>query len=518
MCEPDKSRKRHGLRSIARNASYLAAAQAFTSLLRPLYVLVLAYHFGPELYGIIVYGQSWYLAFLPLTGLGIGLMLCREVGRDRRQGTHFVAQTLSLRISAALAAAVACGVTGWLVEADFAQRRLLLIFSFALFGRSLSMWTDHVFTAYEACRHAFRQRILFRPMEVLAGFTVLYAGGGVVEVAAVHASIWWLYALRGLIVIRRQIVPLRLDGSRRNLVLLLARGLPLGLQNLFVAWLLQGPIVLYRHLGGAHRSLGELALAMQAFILVAIVPNSIGAAALPVLSRSVARQDGKDQSFAQGMLQFSFLVGSAAGLAGMALGPWFVQHFLGETYQLAGHLLGPAMWLLIPFIYGNAASAVLVARGQFVRVTLCSFAGILVLLLSFPSLTSAFGPLGALIAAGAGMVVRMLSLVPLVAEANRSNLISMVLRPAVGVLLAVGVFLCLRSTSVWLSLPISWVVLASASLLLGTSRQLGPVITWRRSFYSRLSRSFGVALCHDQATTHNCVTQSHTSRNLRKVR
>ena len=90
--------KKAGIRSIARNAAYLGAAQGTTYLVRGFYVVVLARYLGPEVYGIFAYGQAWYLAFLFLTFLGLGEILIRQVGRDRERAASLVAQTLALRI------------------------------------------------------------------------------------------------------------------------------------------------------------------------------------------------------------------------------------------------------------------------------------------------------------------------------------------------------------------------------------------------------------------------------------
>ena len=48
-----------GIKSIAVNAGYLTAARVLPQVLRIFYVIVLARYLGPEIYGLLAYGQSW---------------------------------------------------------------------------------------------------------------------------------------------------------------------------------------------------------------------------------------------------------------------------------------------------------------------------------------------------------------------------------------------------------------------------------------------------------------------------
>ncbi len=459
--------KHTGIRSIAENAAYLMTARGLTFLVRAVYVVALARYLGPEVYGLFSYGLSWYMAFLALTALGLDAILGREVGRDREGAVRIAGQTLTLRSGAVVVAAAACGLAGWFANAEPAARQLLLIFSLALAGRGLAMWTEQAFTAYEESRYALRQEAVFRPFEVVLGLGMLVAGAGAAGVAAVHALVWWLQALRGMALVHRRLVPVWPDWTWGGLARLLVQGLPLGLSLLFSSWLLLGPLVLFRHVAGTEGSLGQLALALQAVVLVCTVPWSIGSAALPVLSRSAAREDGKVLRFADGMLRLGLLLGAAAGLTGMAVGPWLVDAIFGSRYGPAGQLLGPALWLLVPLTAGTATSQVFLVWGRFVPPALCALAGALVLTLTLPGLAPAMGAGGALLAAGAGMCVWALSLIALLARSGGLDLGRGVLRPGVVVLVALGVYLGLEPVAVWLALCASWLVLLGGTLAIG---------------------------------------------------
>ena len=136
-----------GVFSIAINAIYLIGTQWFNKVVRLVYAIALARYLGPELYGIICCGISWYLTFLSITGFGIAAILSREIGRDRNSGPRIVSLTLTLRSITLVVAALVSGILGWFVETKLDIRIILIVFSIALVGRSFSMWTGAVFNA-----------------------------------------------------------------------------------------------------------------------------------------------------------------------------------------------------------------------------------------------------------------------------------------------------------------------------------------------------------------------------------
>jgi O-antigen/teichoic acid export membrane protein len=433
-------------------------------IVRVVYVLVLARYLGPELYGWFSYGQSWYLALLPLTGLGLAEILGREVGRHRHQAGPTVAQSLTLLTVVAIAVALGSGLVGWCVEERAEVRWLILIFSVALAGHAVSNWTGTVFIAYEETQYCLRQGILFRPLDMVLGLGALLTGFGVMAVACIYAASWWIQSFQGLALIRRYIVPVHYTWRWRPLLHLLAQGLPIAVGIFCVTWLQQGPLVLFRLAAGEAYSLGELALAMKVFTPLCAVASIIPLAALPALSRTVGRGDGLERVFTENMLQMGLLLGAVAGFLGLAFGPLVVETLLGSPYKPAGELLGLALWLLVPWSWGHTVWRVLLARDQTLASTVCAMGGALVLSLTLPFFVSRFGVSGALLAAGAGIGVWSMSLLALLSQADGLDVVHGICRPGAVALVALGLFVLLKPWQVWLAFPIAILTLLGGSL------------------------------------------------------
>lgn len=479
-----------GIRSIAANAGYFFAARSIANILRAVYVVVLARMFGPELYGLLAYGQSWYTVFVPLTSLGFAVLIAREAGRDRASGQALAVDALVWHGPLTFVAAALCAGIGWAINADPAVRLLLGVFSLALVGRAMAIMAEEIFAAFEMSHLAFQQEAMFRPAEVGIGLAVVAAGGSVLEIAILHAAIQIVQGLRGLALIRRHLAVLRGVSAWRPSGSVLIRGMLAGLSGLLAGWLLQGPLVLYAQSTADKASVGQLALVLQALVLLCNLPWAIGRSALPVLSSAEARQDGSGARYADAMLRLAFILAAALGLAGMAIGPWFMVSVFGAGYAVAGTLLGPALWLLLPLTAATALNPLLMVRERYATAGLSALAGAAVMVVAVLVLAPSMGPAGAVAGAGAGLGVWALCLLGVVGRHEGIAIGLAVVRPGIVAAAALFTYLALQSAGAGPlgSLALAWLVLllAGAGLCMVAAERRAVIAAiaalWTRAF------------------------------------
>ncbi|MCJ7772335.1 MAG: hypothetical protein MUP22_04275, partial [Desulfobacterales bacterium] len=404
---------------------------------------------------------SWYFAFLPIATMSLGVLLSQEVGRNRKKGAKVVNQILTLKLLTSVLATLLCGAIGYFIEENEVIKILLLVFSFALMGRSLWLWAQSVFTAYEMNSHSLRQHAVFRPLEFIFGLIVLVCGGGVIGVACVHGLSWWLQAMRGFFLIHRHISPVRLDWTWKVLFRFFMVGLPITIGSIFNAWLINGPLVMYRYFVQIDEHLGQLALAMQVFMLLGNLMGLAFSASLPLISRSVFREDGKDVYFADAMVRFGFLSGAMMGILALGAGEWLVEIFFGNKFHEAGYLLGFVLWLLVPSICGNAIWSVYMAREKYILPTITTAVGAVIFTGIFPLIVNKIGTLGAVVSAGIGISCSASILFFVLARSDTLNLRRILFYPLLAIAIALGVYfaLDLLNISVWVSLPASYAAL-----------------------------------------------------------
>jgi O-antigen/teichoic acid export membrane protein len=455
-----------GLRSLAANTGYLFAARTLANILRAAYVVALARAFGPELYGTLAYGQSWYGLFVPLTALGFAAVLSRETGHDRVRGQALAVRMLALRGPLILLAAILCAGIGWAVNTEPEVRWLLYIFSLALVGRATVTIAEDIFAAFEISHLTFRQEAMFRPAEVGLGLAILAAGGGMFAIAALHAAAQIIQGARGLLLVHRHVGLARVPIVWPAMGKLLAKALLAGVAGMVATWLLQGPLVLYAQSTVDKTGVGQLALVLQALVLLCNLPWAIGRAALPVLSGAKARRDGSGARYAEALLRLAFMLAAALGLAGMAMGPWLMESVFGAGYTVAGTILGPALWLLLPLTAATALNPLLMVRERYGAAGLSALAGAGAMIAAVPALSMSMGPAGAIAGAGAGLGLWALCLL---AVAGRREGIAMglaVIRPGIIAAAGLGAYLAMTDMEagpVW-SLALAWLVLLFAGV------------------------------------------------------
>jgi O-antigen/teichoic acid export membrane protein len=456
-----------GVSSIAKNAIYLLGGRWLTTAIQGAYAIVLARMLGPELYGLYNYGLSWYLAFVLFATLGLAAVLSREVGKDLEDRSKIVGRTLLIRLFSSVFVAAVSGSLGFFTEGDPRVKNLLLLFSVALIGRSLAIWTQEVFNAYESNRYYLIQQSLFRPLEAVAGIIVLSAGGNILAVASVHALSWWLQAIGGFLFIAKRITFPRIRWSWRSHRRILYQGFIICLSKFMIFWPPFGVVILFRLLGGKEFNLGQLALILQMFWVAFRIPESSSVAALPVLSRAAAAGEGRERLFAETMLRINLIFGAAAGLLGMSLGPWLVAAVFGDNYTLAGRLLGYAFLLLIPYGCGHSLFSVYIAQKRDLRALAHAASGAAAFTLSMLVSAPRLPIPGALISLAAGMIIWTGIMVADMTKRGQLDIGYSIGRPGIAVLLGLGAFFGLQTLDTWLALFSGLVILFGGSVLFG---------------------------------------------------
>ena len=393
-----------GLKSIFSNAFYLSSASILTLFLRTLYVVVLARYLGPSDYGKYGYVIAWYNAFVPLTSLGLQVILGKEVGQDRERGRDLVQETLMLKL---LALGLLTPLYLWLsyvAESDDEIRFVMLLLVMAFLGRGLAIWVSQVVVAYEVAMLHLRQEGIFRALEIGLGILMVLAGGGVFAVVLIHGLVWLAQGLFGIVLIHRRVEPIHLVWNLKKTIHLMLRGLPLGLTTIVTIVLLQSPLLLYRHLEGAGISLGQLALVLQVVGLFATIVGSGSAAALPVLSRSIMRRDGKDRKYLFMAYIGVFLVSGVIVILGMFFAQPALIFIFGNEYVIAAEMVGSAIWLIIPLFLAPLTTQYFYAHGRHLIPLLASGVGLSVTAFNAFLYRVGEGPSSILIAFGAGCV------------------------------------------------------------------------------------------------------------------
>ncbi|NNU81992.1 hypothetical protein HMH01_16260 [Halovulum dunhuangense] len=396
-----------GLRAIARNGILLSGAMWIETAIRFGYILAITHYIGAEGYGVWAYAAAAYLLGVGLSGFGLDALIPVRLGASRQGTGRYLGATLTIRVALGALAGAGLAAYAGLVEPDPTIRIALLLAVPALVGRSLSLWVRTVFVACESPARQVRLSVAMRLAEVATGVALLWAGGGILGIMAVHALAMMTEAALGLVLMNRHVARVRLTIAASEIRPILGQGATLGVTAMLTAWLSAGPLILLRHFGPSDlATIGQFALALQVgnLLVAAVIP--FYQAALPALSRSVANGDPRAHGYGLLTAGAALLLFGGAAALGFAAGPWAVTTVLGAEFALTGSLLAPGIIIGALVVLPTGFSQMLLVRGRRRATMLAAGLGCAVLILAFPQATMQWGVHGAAAALAGAWFIR----------------------------------------------------------------------------------------------------------------
>jgi O-antigen/teichoic acid export membrane protein len=443
-----------GIISVLKNTTYILSGQGVQLGVRFVYAIILARFMGPHDYGLIAYGTSLYLAVMPLSKLGVEHVAIRVIGCDRERGKILLQSAQPLRKMITYVVAGIFAVSAFLWESDPQTSAILAVFSLALVGRSFAGWNTALFTAFEANQYSFRMQSIFRPAEVALGLCALALWQNPMSVVLAHTTSWWLEVIFGTILLRKNF-PIPKDiWNIQEFRTILQEAIPIGLAAFMSFLVTQGPLILFKNYNGNGIATGNLALAMQIFGILSALPIAAVSASFPLLSRVVARGDGKENDFMETMLRFIFFVGTLLALIGMTIGTELITFVFGQNYADTGDLIGLSLWLIIPCSAANALGRMHMAREK-ARISLIALtAGALCFIFTAQPAIKALGSHGAILAALFSMTFVSWTLLISAHLERKINLSLAVGRPLCALVLTIFLFHMFPQTDNFLKVTI----------------------------------------------------------------
>jgi O-antigen/teichoic acid export membrane protein len=395
--------QKSALNSILSNSSNIFFAKSLNLLLRIPYIFIIAKVLGPELFGLLVYGQSWYLALLPFAGLGLGSILAVSQSKQDDNAKEVASLVLAARIGSMLLLFLISITMAIYLEADPTTIWLLVLFSFAILGKGASGWAVNMFNALERSKYEMRLESVFRPVELLIGIGLVIWTKNILLVALSHTLFMCLQGYISYRVVQSKLMPVRPKWHWQKLKSLVLSSSPMAISVPFNQLFLQGPVLFLKRADAPLSMLGNFSLSMQAFMIVNSLFASIGLSAMPVLSR--LQQNSGVLKFARLSIQLSVIVGFSFYLIGSVIIEPVVLWVFANGYENAATHTNVLLLALIPSTCKALLRSVLVSQRRLKSVMMTDVIGIAVFALSFTYLFTLLGFVGAIYALIAGFTV-----------------------------------------------------------------------------------------------------------------
>lgn len=355
------------VRRVARNTAFPMTTQLLNKVMDFAFAIFMLRMLGPMNAGKYAFAVVLIGYFMVFTDFGLGILLTREVARDRSQVNRYLGNTIVLRlilclVSLPLLTAI-IGLYSWRfsLAGDAAIAIFLLMVS--LFPTAISAALSSVFIAYEKMEYPAAIAMMTNLFKVILGTAVLLLGWGIVGLASVSvlASLFTALVFYRLIVAVLASPALAVDLSFQKEMI--KNSLPLMMNNFLSTMFFRVDVLLLQPMKGDIVN-GWYTSAYRFIDGLNVIPSFFTLAIFPVLSRyATSARDSLVKAYLLSIK--ALLIVSVPIMVGtILLADRFVLLFFGEEYAPAIPALRILIWFL-PFSFINSLTQyVLIAVNQ----------------------------------------------------------------------------------------------------------------------------------------------------------
>ena len=309
----------------------------------------------------------WFFAST-ITDFGLGILVTREVSRDRAQANRYLTNTAILRVALWLGSLIpvalitALYLTAFNLSTESALALGLLMVS--VLPGTLSASLAYLFNAYERFEYRVAIDFVSQLLGVALQVVALLLGYGIVglALAAILTNLFTLAAF--YLTVRRALFAPRPEPDRGLVRWMLTESFPLMLNNLLSSLFFRIDVLILQPLKG-DTALGYYQTAYKFIDALNFIPSNFTLAIFPALSRLAA--NSKDAMLRAYVVSLKILLWIALPIT---VGTIFVAHeliavFGGDAYLPHSAIALQVLIWFLPFSFINSVTHyVLIALGQ----------------------------------------------------------------------------------------------------------------------------------------------------------
>ena len=354
----------HGIKSIARNTGFTLIAHAFNIATRAIYLVVVARAFGPSVYGALAYTQSLYGMFLFAFLFGFKPLLSQQIGIDKEKGAVLSREIWAIRMLLLGLLFTIFTLSGYFLHQDPLIKKLSLVMAVALVGRSFSGHCAEVFGAYERSELNLKPELSLRSAELVIAISVTLIYHDILYVGLVHAVSWAIQGIISYSITRKHFNVHKPLWNWNKFLGILRNAAPLAISSLFLGTMLQWPILIVKKVSDT-ADVGNVSILIQATVMLCTLSWSLASASIPVISRSLHREDGKVRSYVLTVFRSACFVGLTVLVAGQALSGWVLEVLIGDRFPIAVAYASYPLLLAPVLSLATAFGAVLLSMSRY---------------------------------------------------------------------------------------------------------------------------------------------------------
>lgn len=383
------------VRRVAKNSLVPMGTALVLKTMDLIYALFWLRMLGPTGTGRYTWAVDVWFFANTITDFGLGILLTREVSKDRSQANRYLTNSLLLRVALWLISLLPFALVANVFQVTIDTTLALWLFLLSILPSSLSASLAFLFNAFEKFEYRVAVDVMTRFISISLGVIALLLGYGIVGLGVVSILTNLVTLAAFYILVRRTLFVPRFEPDKGLVRRMFFESYPLMLNNLLSSLFFRIDVFILQPLKG-DTDLGYYSTAYKFIDALNVIPSNFTLAIFPALTRMAdSAKDGMLRAF---VLSLKLLLWIALPIT---TGTIFVSRELigligGEGFLPHSAIALQILIWFLPFSFINSVTHyVLIALGQQRFLTKAFLAGVAFNVIANLAAIPSFGYVGA---------------------------------------------------------------------------------------------------------------------------
>lgn len=328
-----------------KNTVSLLGSQVVIKILSFVLAIFMARYLGATDYGKYSFGLAYLVLFMPIAGLGLNLLVVREVSRKRESAPALVGTSIVLKvISSVFVIGLASAILQF-IPTSRDVRIVVYIFFLGFILENISSSFSISYAAFERLDIYAIVQFIERIVSFGLILTLLFIGYRLVGIALVRPITAFIVLFINILVVRGKFLKSALHFNKKLCPLLLKKSWPFMADALFMVMYLKIDITMLQAMKDS-TLVGWYAIASGFIFVFMPLQMAVLQSAYPIFSRTYLKEQQTFSSYFERISRFLFCAGvGIAVIVTLVAGP-LVSTLYGREYIQSISMLRIVIWVL----------------------------------------------------------------------------------------------------------------------------------------------------------------------------
>jgi O-antigen/teichoic acid export membrane protein len=328
-----------------KNTVALTGSQVGIKALSLVLGIFVARYLGATDYGKYSFGYAYVDLFGPVAGLGLNLLIVREVSRKRENAPVLVGTSLALKLISSISVVGLAFVILQFIPSSQEARIVVYIFGLGFILEHLYGSISMVFAAFERFDIYAMVQVIERIVSFALILSLLYWGFRLIAISWVRPLTALIILVLNLWLVSRKFLKSRLHFDKNLSPFLLKEGWPFMADALFMIVYLKIDVVMLQAFKGS-TVVGWYAIASG--LLLAFIPLQMAViqSIFPIFSRTYVEDQGSFSLYFERISRFLLSTGTAVAVIVTLAASLLISILYGKEYIQSVSMLRILIWAL----------------------------------------------------------------------------------------------------------------------------------------------------------------------------